>query len=62
MQEASEAPSMMLVNHDQPEHTFLRNVARQAFSPNAWIRMWRLGWPKFVTTCWKRKGPAMLIS
>ena len=22
MQEASEAPSMMLVNHDQPEHTF----------------------------------------
>ena len=33
MQEASEAPSMMLVNHDQPEHTFLRNVARQAFSP-----------------------------
>jgi cytochrome P450 len=33
MQEESEAPSMMLVNHDQPEHTFLRVVARQAFSP-----------------------------
>ena len=53
---------MMLVNHDQPEHTFLRNVARQAFSPKRVDQDVALGWPKFVTTCWKRKGPAMLIS
>ncbi|MEM9422105.1 MAG: cytochrome P450, partial [Pseudomonadota bacterium] len=33
MQEASDAPSLMLVNHDQPEHTWLRSIARQAFSP-----------------------------
>ena len=33
MQEASDAPTLMLVNHDQPEHTWLRSIARQAFSP-----------------------------
>jgi cytochrome P450 len=33
MQEASDAASLMLVNHDQPEHTWLRSIARQAFSP-----------------------------
>jgi len=33
MQEASDAPSLMLVNHDQPEHTWLRSIARQAFTP-----------------------------
>ena len=48
MQEASEAPSMMLVNHDQPEHTFLRNVARQAFSPKRVDQDVALGWPKFA--------------
>ena len=55
MQEASEAPSMMLVNHDQPEHTFLRNVARQAFSPKRVDQDVAPWWPTFVTTCWKRK-------
>ncbi|MGJ8670113.1 MAG: cytochrome P450 [Oceanococcus sp.] len=33
MQEASEAPSLMLVNHDRPRHTVLRNIAKQAFTP-----------------------------
>jgi cytochrome P450 len=33
MQEASDAPTLMLVNHDQPEHTWLRTIARQAFTP-----------------------------
>ncbi|TDU31226.1 cytochrome P450 [Panacagrimonas perspica] len=33
MQEASDAASLMLVNHDQPEHTRLRNIARKAFTP-----------------------------
>ena len=33
MQEKSDAPTLMLVNHDQPEHTFLRTIARKAFSP-----------------------------
>jgi len=33
MQEASDAPTLMLVNHDQPEHTWLRSIARQAFTP-----------------------------
>lgn len=33
MQEASDAPTLMLVNHDQPEHTWLRTIARKAFSP-----------------------------
>lgn len=33
MQEASEAPSLMLVNHDRPRHTLLRNIAKKAFTP-----------------------------
>ena len=33
MQEASDSPTLMLVNHDQPEHTWLRTIARKAFSP-----------------------------
>jgi cytochrome P450 len=33
MQEASAAPTLMLVNHDRPRHTVLRNIARQAFTP-----------------------------
>lgn len=33
MQEASDAPTLMLVNHDRPRHTVLRNIARQAFTP-----------------------------
>ncbi len=33
MQEASEAPSLMLVNHDRPRHTVLRNIAKKAFTP-----------------------------
>lgn len=33
MQEESDAPTLMLVNHDQPEHTWLRTIARKAFSP-----------------------------
>lgn len=33
MQEASSAPTLMLVNHDKPEHTRLRNIAQRAFSP-----------------------------
>ena len=33
MQEKSDAPTLMLVNHDQPEHTFLRTIARKAFFP-----------------------------
>ncbi len=33
MQEASSAPTLMLVNHDKPEHTFLRNVSQKALSP-----------------------------
>ena len=32
MQEESSAPTLMLVNHDKPEHTFLRIVAQKAFS------------------------------
>ena len=33
MQEASDAPSLMLVNHDRPRHTLLRNIAKKAFTP-----------------------------
>ena len=33
MQEASAAPSLMLVNHDRPRHTVLRNIAKKAFTP-----------------------------
>lgn len=33
MQEASAAPTLMLVNHDRPRHTVLRNIARLAFTP-----------------------------
>jgi cytochrome P450 len=33
MQEASAAPTLMLVNHDRPEHTVLRSIAQKAFTP-----------------------------
>ncbi|GAB3383198.1 cytochrome P450 [Spongiibacter taiwanensis] len=33
MQAESSAPSLMLVNHDQPRHTELRNLAKMAFTP-----------------------------
>lgn len=33
MQEASSAPTLMLVNHDRPEHRFLRGIAQEAFLP-----------------------------
>ena len=33
MQEASTAPTLMLVNHDKPEHTRLRSIAQKAFTP-----------------------------
>lgn len=33
MQEASTAPTLMLVNHDKPEHTRLRVIAQKAFTP-----------------------------
>lgn len=33
MQEASSAPTLMLVNHDRPEHRFLRGIAQTAFLP-----------------------------
>ncbi len=33
MQEASSAPTLMLVNHDRPEHTRLRAIAQKAFTP-----------------------------
>ena len=33
MQEGSDAPTLMLVNHDRPRHTGLREIARQAFTP-----------------------------
>ena len=32
MQEASDAPTLMLVNHDRPRHTVLRNIAKKAFT------------------------------
>ncbi|WP_439816458.1 cytochrome P450 [Zavarzinia sp. CC-PAN008] len=35
LQEASSAPSLMLVNHDRPEHTRLRRIASLAFTPGA---------------------------
>ena len=33
MQEASSAPTLMLVNHDKPEHNFLRKLSQKAFTP-----------------------------
>lgn len=33
MQEESDAPTLMLVNHDQPRHTVLRAIAQKAFTP-----------------------------
>ncbi|MEX1667416.1 cytochrome P450 [Zhongshania guokunii] len=33
MQANSSAPSLMLVNHDKPRHTELRNLAKMAFTP-----------------------------
>lgn len=33
MQANSSAPSLMLVNHDKPRHTDLRNLAKMAFTP-----------------------------
>lgn len=33
MQEASTAPTLMLVNHDRPDHTILRAIAQKAFTP-----------------------------
>lgn len=33
MQEASDAPTLMLVNDDRPRHTMLRKIAQQAFTP-----------------------------
>lgn len=33
MQANSSAPSLMLVNHDRPRHTSLRNLAKAAFTP-----------------------------
>ena len=33
MQEESEAPTLMLVNHDDPRHAELRKIAQMAFSP-----------------------------
>ena len=33
LQEASSAPSLMLVNHDAPDHTKLRKIVNLAFSP-----------------------------
>ncbi len=35
LQEASSAPSLMLVNHDRPEHTRLRRIAAKVFTPAA---------------------------
>ncbi|MEO9599783.1 cytochrome P450 [Parasphingorhabdus sp.] len=33
LQEESSAPSLMLVNHDRPEHTRLRKISAKAFQP-----------------------------
>lgn len=35
LQEESSAPSLMLVNHDRPEHTRLRKIAAKAFQPSS---------------------------
>lgn len=35
LQEASSAPSLMLVNHDPPEHTRLRKIAAKVFLPSS---------------------------
>jgi cytochrome P450 len=39
LQEASSAPSLMLVNHDPPEHTALRKLVNLAFSPKRIARL-----------------------
>jgi cytochrome P450 len=39
LQEASSAPSLMLVNHDPPEHTALRRLVNLAFSPKRIARL-----------------------
>ncbi|MEM9725234.1 MAG: cytochrome P450 [Pseudomonadota bacterium] len=38
MQEESEAPTLMLVNHDEPEHRPLRRIAQIAFTPKRVVR------------------------
>lgn len=35
LQEQSSAPTLMLVNHDQPEHTRLRKIASKVFLPSS---------------------------
>ncbi|MEH6714426.1 cytochrome P450 [Parasphingorhabdus flavimaris] len=35
LQEESSAPSLMLVNHDRPEHSRLRKIAAKAFQPSS---------------------------
>lgn len=35
LQESSSAPSLMLVNHDRPEHTRLRKIAAKVFQPSS---------------------------
>lgn len=35
LQEESSAPSLMLVNHDRPEHTRLRKIAAKVFQPSS---------------------------
>ncbi|GHA20641.1 biotin biosynthesis cytochrome P450 [Arenicella chitinivorans] len=45
MQEASSAPTLMLVNHDRPRHTELRGIAQQAFTPKR-IEQSLAGWVK----------------
>ena len=35
LQEGSSAPTLMLVNHDRPEHTRLRKIAAKVFQPNS---------------------------
>ena len=35
LQEGSSAPTLMLVNHDQPEHTRLRKIASKVFLPSS---------------------------
>lgn len=35
LQEGSSAPTLMLVNHDQPEHTRLRKIAAKVFLPSS---------------------------
>lgn len=35
LQESSSAPTLMLVNHDRPEHTRLRKIAAKVFQPSS---------------------------